>query len=257
MAPLAWSKTDIGRRRSTNEDAVLINPDLGLYVVADGMGGHLAGEVAAEVAVAVVAARMRGEVRRIASLQAGDGGSEALVLDALRDAVEAASEAVHRLSKSRQEYKGMGSTLSAAVVLPDRALVAHVGDSRVYLVRKGEASQLTVDHTFAAEFVRRGLMTEADARTSPHRNRLARAVGTEPRVMVDVFSLDVTAQDVLVLCTDGLSDYLEDVDRLAKLVSVNVEKAADRLVELANSGGGRDNISVVVVEVQDRSAYAA
>ena len=221
--------TDIGRVRERNEDSILVEPPL--FVVADGMGGHRGGQVASRVAL-----------ETIERLVAEGRGS-------LPDHVRGANRAVWDQSVEDERLSGMGTTLTAARVDGATALIAHVGDSRAYLLRDGELRQLTEDHTLVARMVKSGEITEAEAEVHPHKNVLTRALGTDQQVEVDEDTITLQDGDRLLLCSDGLTGMVTE-DQIQAILenSEQPQQAADRLVKAANRAGGIDNISVVVLE---------
>ena len=237
------SATDVGRVRESNEDALLTLDGAGgdevLVAVADGMGGHQAGEVASAIA--------------IESLTREFGHSEPPAEsreDRLGRAVEQANRAIWEAACADTEKEGMGTTLVCALVSGEgEVTIANVGDSRAYAVADGRASLLTVDHTWVTEQVRLGQMSERDARSSPYRNLLTRSLGATPRVKVDLFTGPrLEPGDALVLCSDGVTTYLEPADVSRELDQAhNVQQAAERLVKLAVKRGGADNATAVVV----------
>ena len=220
--------TDIGRVRERNEDSILIDPPL--YVVADGMGGHRGGQVASRVAL-----------ETLESLAAEGSGT-------LPDNVRGANKAVWDRSVEDERLAGMGTTLTAAQIDGASALIAHVGDSRAYLLRDGELRQLTADHTLVARMVRSGEISEAEAEVHPHKNVLTRALGTDEQVDVDEDTITLLDGDRLLLCSDGLTGMVTE-DQIQAILenSERPQQAADRLVKAANRAGGIDNISVVVL----------
>lgn len=228
--------TDRGRKRSGNEDAFAIGSDRRLFVVCDGMGGAAAGEVASSIAVAEVVRQM--EVRP----------PEMPLAEALERAVGAACEAVFSRSLSNHRYSGMGTTLVSMAVEGNRAWVVNVGDSRAYRLRAGKLVQITVDHSLVDEQVRLGRMDAAEARRSPLRNVITRALGTQSSVLADVFPLEVEAGDLYLLCSDGLNRELHD-DRIGAILSEDlpIEDLCRRLIDSANRAGGQDNITCVLV----------
>ncbi|MBX3250690.1 MAG: cyclic nucleotide-binding domain-containing protein [Myxococcales bacterium] len=238
MRLLVEGQTDVGRTRGHNEDFFLSDPELGLFVVCDGMGGHAAGELAS---------RMTAEtVREVI----GAGVDEAMDVasEQLRAAVERANQRVFELGVADRTKRGMGTTCSALLVRGGKAALAHVGDSRLYLRRGGELHVLSHDHTFLAEAVRQGVLTPEQARESEHGNIVTRAVGPQERVLVDVLVFDVLPGDVLLLCSDGLHQYFEDDAELGAALDGDDEVAAT-LVATANERGGEDNITALLVRV--------
>ena len=239
MARFVWgAATDVGRLRTANEDAFCA--DDRLFVVADGMGGHLAGEVAAAMAVDALRDRM--------------GGSVTTDIDALIGAVDTANRQIFQASHTRVDQHGMGTTLTAiAPVRCDGEVqlgLVNVGDSRAYAVRRGRLTQLSIDHSYVQELIASGQITATDARTHPHRNIVTRALGIEPVVRIDAWTMPIVAGDRFILCSDGLVDEVLDtvIGELAADI-LDPQEAADRLVATANRNGGRDNITVVVIDV--------
>ena len=246
MAELRWgAATDPGRVRKANEDGVLVAP--GVFAVADGMGGHAAGEVASAVALQTVEARLDPKVATMASVT---------------DVVRAANEAVHRRSLQDPATRGMGTTLTliapAAGGDGDRLVLANVGDSRAYLLADGELRQLTRDHSYVEEMLAAGQITAEEARKHPHRHVVTRVLGVEPSVAVDTWLLTPERGDRYLLCSDGLINEVAD-EEIARLIlgAADPQSAAQALVDAANAAGGRDNISVVVIEVLEASGRPA
>lgn len=227
--------TDIGRVREGNEDSYLVDPPL--YAVADGMGGHRGGEVASHLALETVEELSR----------AGRG--------TLADQVRQANRAVYEKSQQDRAVTGMGTTLTVVKVVDAAVLLAHVGDSRAYLLRAGALRKLTDDHTLVNRMVKAGEITTDEAEVHPHRNVLTRALGTEPEVQVDVDEVALLDGDRLLLCSDGLFGMVNEDQIQAILESEpDPQKAADRLVRAANRAGGIDNITVVVVDAHEDEA---
>ena len=233
----SFAKTDVGRKRKNNEDAFLIDDELGLWVVADGMGGQAAGEVASQQAVETVHGMVLSGLRR------GAGSVERI----LESAVQAATYMVFGMAELDSSKSGMGTTLSAVLRQPDRLLIAQVGDSRVYRVRDGIASQLTEDHTLVNWQIQQGLITPEQAKRSKQKNVITRAVGNRDYVQVDIFHCDVTTGDVFVLCSDGLYAHV-NTHEIPQLIAAGGDTAVVALIDQANAGGGKDNITVAIVE---------
>ncbi len=242
----AAALTDVGLRRRANEDRYNVAPELGLYLVADGMGGHSAGQVASELSV-------QAAVSAVETLE----GTSAGLTDKLRYAVAAANREILAVAQAKPELAGMGTTLVALLAAGERVALAHVGDSRAYLVRAGRIRQLTDDHSLVAELVRRREISELTARGHPHRHVLTRALGVHRSVEPDLVELTPVADDVFVLCTDGLTGGVRD-EEIAELVSCedDLDSACRRLVEVANARGGEDNITVVAVRCEMGEAFA-
>jgi len=239
--------TDIGLQRPVNEDSFAVVQEGkeverqgACYVVCDGLGGARAGEVASRIAMETFVTAWSSR-----ELSAEDTKQR------LRLAVHEANAVVHRLSLSSEELSGMGTTLVALVPHAERAYVCNVGDSRCYRLRAGVLSQLTEDHTMAADMVRQGLLDPAYARQVSERNILTRAVGTAPRVEVDVGSDELRAGDRYLLCSDGLWGTVSEADLKAGLTGGSPEETVHRLVDLANTCGGSDNSTAIVVDIQE------
>jgi serine/threonine protein phosphatase PrpC len=252
---IAFGLTDIGRKRLSNEDTFLVDDELGLYVVADGMGGHNAGEVASGEAVDTLHGMVKHEERSLRELDSSANvhdeslsASMRKTVRLLESAVQAATYMVFSLGEANPERKGMGTTMSALLLRGEYAITAQVGDSRIYLMREGGAEQVTEDHTLVAWQVKKGIITAEEARHSRQKNVITRAVGSRDYVQVDTRLLPVRRGDRFLLCSDGLHGYLDDVE-IAALAQMSVEHAARRAVELANQRGGRDNITAVIIEL--------
>ena len=229
--------SDTGRRRLRNEDAYVCDPPL--FAIADGMGGAQAGEVASRLAATAIA-------------QGDLGGDGEEVVTAL---VRAANESVYRRAVEDPAAAGMGTTVTVALVAADASMltIGHVGDSRAYRIRNGALEQLTADHSLVAELVRTGRLTPEQAAEHPHRSVITRAVGTEPVVDVDTFTLETRAGDLYLLCSDGLTDMIAD-DRIlavAQSAGEQPDAVARGLVDAANVAGGADNITVVAFEIAE------
>ncbi len=242
---LSAGKTDIGRVRLKNEDTIFVSDaPVGrlenLYIVADGMGGHKAGQVASNTAKEAFLSYINKYIP--------DSTEEPL--DMLIGGINMANEAVHSLALSYEEYGNMGTTMIAATVSGSNMYIAHVGDSRLYRISGGEIEQITNDHSLVAEMVRTGRITETEARHHPQRNCITKAVGTDPFVVSDGIILRLKPGDIILMCSDGLSTMLEDssILELASEPSSPQERAG-RLVDEANARGGNDNISVIVIDV--------
>jgi PPM family protein phosphatase len=236
------ASTDLGRMRSNNEDSYLSQAPVA--AVADGMGGHSAGEVASAIAIEELAA-LRDQ---------GPWESEVAATDDLKRAIVRANRRIRETAASDRRLNGMGTTLVALLEDGDRVHLANVGDSRAYLLRHGELSQVTVDHSLVQELVDEGRLSQKDAERHPQRSVITRALGIDPEVEFDLFTYKLQAGDRLLLCSDGLSDVVEPSQIRNVLLRVrDPQKAADRLVAVANEGGGPDNITVIVVDTDEGS----
>jgi serine/threonine protein phosphatase PrpC/CRP-like cAMP-binding protein len=243
-----WAATDVGRTRDHNEDNFLVDKKLNLFVVADGMGGHAAGEVASSMAVREVR-RVIAEHRDVVENYVRDdspAGRQAIVR-LIESAIEQACARIFHLAQENADKRGMGTTLSLLLVANKRGFIGHVGDSRVYLVRSGQVHQLTEDHSLINELIKRGRLKPGDAFDSPYKNAVTRAVGVYESVEVDTFEFDVLPGDNYLLCSDGLSCYLDDDVTRSYLTAENVKEIPEQLIRLANDSGGKDNITAVVV----------
>lgn len=248
MRRIVFGHTDIGRRRASNEDAYGYDEDLGLYVVADGMGGHAAGEVASREAVDTVISNVRREAAVIRALAEGVRDEETVRkgLRALEAAVQAATYLIFAIAENQPDQRGMGTTVSALLLTGDLGLTAQVGDSRVYQTRQDQTACLTEDHTLVAWQIKQGIISAEEAERSPHKNVITRAVGSREYVQVDTRIFDVLPGDRYLLCSDGLHGYIEDSE-LAPILAMTPESAVKRLIGIANERGGRDNITAIVV----------
>jgi protein phosphatase len=225
--------SDTGRKRRRNEDAYVIAPPL--FAVADGMGGAQAGEVASKLAAAV--------------LEEDDGALSGV--DRVKGLIQEANRRVHERASADPTTSGMGTTMTVALVEPDGVIIGHVGDSRAYRVRDGELEQLTEDHSLVNELLKTGKLSPEEADTHPQRSVITRAVGTDPDVDVDAFTVAVEDGDVFLLCSDGLTDMVDDGDILDVLEKHrdDLDRAMKSLISAANRVGGEDNITVVAFAI--------
>jgi protein phosphatase len=245
----SFAKTDVGLRRTHNEDSFLINPELGLHVVCDGMGGHAGGETASRLAALTVERELMAARLREEDPYASTADAEHSPLGpALRDSIEGACAAVFLKSKENAALNGMGTTCIALVVKDSLAVIGHVGDSRAYLIRDGKGYQLTEDHSLVNEQVRAGLLTPEEARKSKLRNVITRSVGFEEDVLVDLLGLETQPGDKFLLCSDGLSNCISTEEIRDALVRLPLREVPEMLIGLANQRGGDDNSTVVVTE---------
>lgn len=229
----AVGKTHIGSVRANNQDALLLTK--GVYGVADGMGGHNAGEVASGEAVVLLKKALMGKDPNITWLG---------------DAIEKVNHDLYLKQQQDESLNGMGTTLTVLWKDKKEILLGHVGDSRVYRLREGEFTQITQDHSVVAEMVRQGIITKEKAKTHPYRNVVTRAVGSAETIEVDTLALERKAKDIWLICSDGLTSMVEDAEIAQVLKNNAIEKSVDILLEKALENGGRDNISIVLL--QDR-----
>jgi protein phosphatase len=237
----AAASSHVGMRRQANEDHYAVVPDLGLYLVADGMGGHRAGQVASQLA-------SQGAIRAIEAL------CDASISPAerLRHAVACANHEIFSSAQAKPELSGMGTTFVGMLFGGDRLALAHVGDSRAYLLRGGRLRGLTDDHSIVGELLRRHEISESAAREHPHRHVLTRALGVRSRTEPDLAEMTPQPGDVFILCSDGLTTHVDDEEIAECLRSeADLDVAATRLVEAANLAGGLDNITVVLVRCEE------
>ncbi len=243
---LTATLSNIGRVRQVNEDQCWVGAlggGIAIAVVADGMGGHQAGDVASQTAVDT----FRGAFEQHAEKQSLSEQEGKMLI---RQAIAEANETIYAMASRNDRYHNMGTTVVAALMLPGTAVIGHVGDSRAYRVGASGIEQLTLDHSLVNELVRSGQLSAEEAVNHPRRNVLTRAVGTDPEVDIDVQSVEWRPEDVLLLCSDGLSNMVSD-GRIAEVVtddSLALEDKAEHLIQLALDGGGDDNITVVLLQ---------
>jgi PPM family protein phosphatase len=246
--------TDVGRKRKGNEDNLFVNAEQRLFVVADGMGGHAAGEVASKIAV--------DSINEFVCLTGGDqeitwpfGLDDTISYDGnrLKTSIRYANRKVLDATKEKAEYEGMATTVAAVLVDGETANLAHVGDSRVYMVRDGALTLLTSDHSWVNEQIQSGIISAEQARSHPLRNVVTRALGGKPDLAVDIQVQKMESGDVLLLCSDGLTTMIpdEDIVEIVGEAGGDIEKAAKALVAEANSRGGEDNITVLLLKFEE------
>ena len=242
--------TDVGKSREQNEDSLLVDNELELYVVSDGMGGHAAGEIASATAIASVLRSIREKqpvIDRVKNRKAELGDLRAVA----ERAAQTACRDVFHLASTTPGTAGMGATLTLLLVVDRMAVMAHVGDSRLYLCRGGAVHQMSNDHTMAAELARSGIIRADEIKTHTYANVLTRSIGTREAVPVDTLVLDLLPGDRFLICSDGLAGYIEDLDWLGERLSADdLDGIPDELVGFANAAGGQDNITAVVVRIE-------
>jgi serine/threonine protein phosphatase PrpC len=248
MSIHARAVSDVGQRRDQNEDSFFSDVSLGLFVVCDGMGGHAAGEVASKMAVDTVVSIVRSEIDDLRRMNT-TGGREGrrAILERLQLAVVQANATIHAHAQANPKARGMGTTLSMMLVIEDAGFVAHVGDSRLYLIRNGQLHQVTTDHTVYQELLRVGRAEVDEHKKNPALGALTRAVGVYPNVQVDTLDIDLLPKDFYVLCSDGLHGYFDDFDLPTFVQHCEPNAVAAELVEYANKRGGMDNITAVTI----------
>jgi serine/threonine protein phosphatase PrpC len=242
----AYGATDTGKQRNNNEDCFFIMTELGLYIVADGMGGHNAGELASLSAVDIMKTYFKPEI--VSEMQK----NEEKIEPELKNAIIKAHERIIELSESNDEYIGMGSTLAVSFIYNNILHTCHVGDTRVYVINSSRITQITKDHSTVAEMVRLGKMTRDEARHSPLKNRITQAIGGPFPINPEynqTYTLD--KDDIILICSDGLWEMLSDKEiQSIVLENCDVEKTCKRLIQKANDAGGNDNITVILVEIR-------
>lgn len=249
--------TDVGLQRDHNEDAIASDDTMGFVVLADGMGGYKAGEVASEMAVLSITAEL---MESLASQHAGEVDSvlgkqaEARLIFA---AVKSANEVIYSVSQSQPQCAGMGTTLVVGVFTNNKVLVGHIGDSRMYRLRDQVLNQMTEDHSVLQEQLKSGLITSEQAKYAVNKNLVTRALGVEPQVELELNEYDVEVGDIYLVCSDGLSDLVDDdaIQSVLNELTPDMNAAAQALVQLANDNGGKDNISVILIKVKESFEY--
>lgn len=243
--------TDVGLLRDHNEDTIASDETIGLVLLADGMGGYKAGEVASEIAILSMTGELKDTVDNQrpgrVDLALGKQAEAQLIINAVKNA----NEVIYSVSQTQPHCAGMGTTLVVGLFTNNKVLVGHIGDSRMYRLRMGELSLLTRDHSVLQEQIRLGLITVEQARKSAHKNLVTRALGVDESVELELNEYDVAVDDLYLVCSDGLTDLVEDeaIESTLNLASSDLESAAKTLVKMANDNGGSDNISVILVRV--------
>jgi len=238
------AKTSIGRIRDINQDSYYISPNnkYPLFIIADGMGGHKAGEIASKMAVEIISSSLENDSENIIM-------DENYIINRIKNSIWRANDEIYKKSLERNECSGMGTTVTLVWDINGKFYIGHVGDSRAYLLRGNNLYQITEDHSLVEELIRNGSISREEAKHHPQKNIITRAVGTNKDIEVDIIVEDKYKGDILLLCTDGLTNMLND-DEIKELLLVNenIQKACEYLVELSNNKGGFDNISVVAIK---------
>ena len=245
--------TDAGMVREKNEDAIGFDSSLGLVVLADGMGGHRGGEIASSMTVDSIIDEVQKKLPEVTNGEVDDASGFSLESICIQDAVVAANELVFRTAEANPEHKGMGTTIVVLQFYNNSFSLAHIGDSRCYRLRADKFEQITKDHSLLQELIDRGFYTPEEARNSMNKNLVTRALGIDPVVMPDIQEDIVLKNDIYLLCSDGLTDLVEDNDiyLTIKQFSANLEEAAKQLITKANQNGGKDNISVMLCRINE------
>jgi serine/threonine protein phosphatase PrpC len=245
--------SDCGRVRKKNEDAFLADPGLGFFAVADGMGGHAAGEIASHLALdtlrkSIAESKQNRETEFSPNQTALLSPPSTLLVNGIR----LANQAVFQFSQEKEEYRGMGTTVVALFFSDSSSVVSHVGDSRLYRIRGGRIDQVTEDHSLVWKQYREGYLSKEALSSSPLKNIVTRALGMNPMVDVDVQEIDLQKGDLLVLCSDGLSDLVQDEELMRAIRSVpgDLDQACRDLTQLANQRGGKDNITTLIIQIE-------
>jgi protein phosphatase len=245
--------TDVGKVRDHNEDTIGAQPDIGLWVLADGMGGYNAGEVASGIAVKTIVDMVTEACKREkrGDIESSTGYMRQTIV--LRDAIHRANKVINQTAQSQPQCEGMGTTLVASLFYDNKVSIAHVGDSRMYRLRGNRFEQITMDHSLLQELVDRGFYSQEEAQRSTNRNYVTRALGVEANVEVEVQEIEVQKGDYFLMCSDGLPDMVEDEDIHLTISTFanDVRTVGEQLIKLTNDNGGRDNVSVILVRVAD------
>jgi protein phosphatase len=241
--------THTGMVRSHNEDSTATDAQIGLAVLADGMGGYNAGEFASGIATALISSETREALARHAPHELDASSGSPLASGLLRDIIARANTSIFQAANSQPQYAGMGTTLVVALLADNHINVAHVGDSRLYRLRGDNLQQITRDHSLLQEQIDSGQLTKEAAKRSQNKNLVTRALGIEPQVEAEIRTYPAEPGDIYLLCSDGLNDMVDDQDIEMTLAAIgsNLPLAADQLVQMANDNGGRDNVSVVLI----------
>ena len=244
------SATDPGMVRSHNEDSIASDAGNGLLVLADGMGGYNAGEVASGMATTVITTEVAQILTKAQPYEVGED-NQILSTRIVREQILKANTSIYQAAQSQPQYSGMGTTLIVALFYDNKVMIGHLGDSRVYMMRDGQFSQVTRDHSLLQEQIDSGLITAEQAKTAAHKNLVTRALGIDPLVEPELHEYDVRVGDIYLLCSDGLCDMVsdEDIGMTLSMLGGNLKLATQQLVQMANDNGGRDNVSVILARV--------
>lgn len=243
-----YGQTDVGSVRDHNEDAIITNPDLGICVLADGMGGHKGGEMASAITIGTVIETLTEDLKNIKPGKTDDETGYSMESKAAHDAVALANSNVFMSSSENEKYRGMGTTVVVLLFYDNRFSVVHVGDSRLYRLRDGILEPITRDHSLMQELIDRGFYTPEQARTSMNKNLVTRAIGIEDVVQIDVTEDIALVDDIYMMCSDGITDMIDDdlIQNTMLNCGTDLKKMAEELIREANAHGGKDNISVIL-----------
>lgn len=253
-----FAATDVGRVRNHNEDNFLIDKRLGLFIVADGMGGHAAGEIASAMAVRIVHEEIKRNKALLESFSSGEqgGAPPRHILQLLEQALQRASSRIHEAAQSDKGKRGMGTTCSALLIAGDMGFLAHAGDSRIYLLRQKKVHQLTEDHTLHNDLMKRGVFSREQLDRVAQRNAITRALGIFETLEIDTQYVELMSGDAFLICSDGLHNYIESNDDLIRPMSLDDDTGVKSLIKQANDRGGKDNITAIHIKVSETGAEA-
>lgn len=245
-----YGKTDTGRVRKNNEDAISYDENIALAVLADGMGGHRGGEIASAITVSTVLEIVTGNIKKLKKNDTNKNSIYHAESQLILEALSLANKNVYDSSEANEQYRGMGTTVVVVLFYNNRFTVAHVGDSRLYRLRDGKLKQLTRDHSLVQELIDQGIYTPEQARNSSNKNRVTRAIGIDSKVNIDIQEDVAMVNDIYLLCSDGVTDMIEDHLISSAIIenSQNLEEAAEEIIRLANKHGGKDNISALLAK---------
>ena len=241
------AKSDVGKSRENNEDNFYVSDDIQipLYIVADGMGGHKAGEIASSMAIEIIENNFSQKKNNLSDKDE--------VIKSIKGSIEEANTKIYLKSIQNKDLKGMGTTITLAYILDDNIYLGHVGDSRAYLISDGNINQITEDHSFVNELVKSGSITKEEAKNHPKKNMITRAVGSSSIIEMDLIVKEYNENDILVLCSDGLTNMITDFEILETFKDKDsMQSASEKLVRLANGKGGLDNITVVAIKLHKK-----
>ena len=237
-----FAKSDIGRKRSMNQDSFSVFEDeeskLNLYILAVGMGGYKGGEIASKVAVTAIEKYIKEKFN--------SNMKKHQILKIIEDAIEFANNAIYEESEVDEELQDMGTTVEVCLILDNKVYIGHIGDSRIYRIRGNTIERITTDHSYVEKLVRDGEITREEAYTHPKKNLLIKALGTEKKAEPDLLNIDIKQDDILLICSDGLTNMIRE-NQILKIIKENEELAENNLIEKANEAGGLDNITVIII----------
>ena len=238
---LNFARTSVGKIRKMNQDNFYVSEDGSLNVLADGMGGYLGGEVASRIATEATVKYLKEHFDKHKEYQKED------ILKIIDDAIQYANAEVYKKSREVEELEQMGTTLEICLVYKDRIFIAHIGDSRVYRIRKGIMRKLTKDHSYVQSLVEDGTITKEEAEHHPKKNMLIKALGCEEKMEPDIMVKGFQDGDIILICSDGLTNMMTE-EQIFNVIKNNIENAADELIREANNNGGMDNITLIIIK---------